>query len=358
MSSKSLNIRLGFEITEKSEETVLPLKNDFIDLLDAIKNAGSISAGAKKLGYSYRHVWNELKSWEAEFGRPLLERGRGKNSELSEFAEKLLWANKEVQAKYKEQIADLQAGISQSFRKAFQDSWDPVTIEGCGDSALNMLRELPDAREVEVNFTTSRNGLEAMSAGKCDVAGFNFPVGSTKDSEAFRTFGSLLPADEIRLISFATRLQGLVTQKGNPKKIYSVLDIACKKAKFVNRRTGTGTRILFDQVLKASGMEPQEIIGYDDISDSQFLTAVQVASGKADVGVCTENVAKESPLEFIPLVKEVYFLACKKEFLDTAKGQEFIAFLKNIDWDNYKEKLSGYDFKNIGEIRTVNEVFG
>lgn len=357
MSSKSFNIRLGFEVTENNEEGVLPLKNDFIDLIDAIKSTGSISAAAKKLGFSYRHIWNELKRWEEKFGQPLLERGRGKNSELSEFAEKLLWANKEVQAKYTKQIADLQAGISQSFRKAFKATWDPVTIEGCGDSALNMLREMPDALELEVNFTTSRSGLEALLAGKCDVAGFNFPVGSTKDSEAFRTFGSLLPDRELRLVCFATRLQGLVTQKGNPKKIYSVLDIACKKAKFVNRRTGTGTRILFDQVLKASGMEPEEIIGYDDISDSQFLTAVQVASGKADVGVCTENVAKESPLEFIPLVKEVYYLACKKEFLDTSKGQEFLAFLKSIDWNQYKEKLAGYDFKNIGEVKKVNEVF-
>lgn len=152
------------------------------------------------------------------------------------FGRAALWTNKEVEAKYKEQIIELQSGISYSFRKAFNSAWDPIVIEGCADSALNLLRRTTDC-EIELNFTTSRKGLEALREGKCELAGFNFPKSSTNNSKAFGTFGHLLTKNN-GLIFFATRLQGLAVAPGNPKKIYSILDIASRKAKFINRRKG------------------------------------------------------------------------------------------------------------------------
>lgn len=228
-------------------------------------------------------------------------------------------------------------------------------IEGCADSALNLLRRTTDC-EIELNFTTSRKGLEALREGKCELAGFNFPKSSTNNSKAFGTFGHLLTKNN-GLIFFATRLQGLAVAPGNPKKIYSILDIASRKAKFINRREGTGTRILFDQMLDVLAVKPEEIEGYNDISDTQFLTAVQIASGKVDVGLCTANVAKENGLDFIPLAKEVYYLAADEKFLETAKAKKFIQFLRSYDWAEFKDQLEGYDFTGTGEVFKVSDVF-
>ena len=178
MKSRLFNIRLSFEITENKSEGFFLLKNDLISLLDAIQRTGSIKAAAEELGYSFRHIWNELNKWEEELGQSLVNRSRGKNAELSPLAEQLLWTNKEVEAKYKEQIIELQSGISYSFRKAFNSAWDPIVIEGCADSALNLLRRTTDC-EIELNFTISRKGLEALREGKCELAGFNLPKSST-----------------------------------------------------------------------------------------------------------------------------------------------------------------------------------
>src|SRR3546814_13129186 len=41
-------------------------------LLFAVREHGSISAAAKSLGLSYRHVWGELKRWEQTLGRTLI----------------------------------------------------------------------------------------------------------------------------------------------------------------------------------------------------------------------------------------------------------------------------------------------
>ena len=52
------------------------------------------------------------------------------------------------------------------------------------------------------------------------------------------------------LYPFLKRKQGWFVAKGNPLGIQGVKDIADKKAHFVNRQKGAGTRILFDLLLK------------------------------------------------------------------------------------------------------------
>ena len=188
-----------------------------------------------------------------------------------------------------------------------------------------------------------------MREGKCELAGFNFPKSSTNNSKAFGTFGHLLTKNN-GLIFFATRLQGLAVAPGNPKKIYSILDIASRKAKFINRREGTGTRILFDQMLDVLAVKPEEIEGYNDISDTQFFTAVQIASGKVDVGLCTANVAKENGLDFIPLAKEVYYLAADEKFLETAKAKKFIQFLRSYVGQNLRTSSRGTTLRGPGKF--------
>ena len=86
-------------------------------------------------------------------------------------------------------------------------------------------------------------------------------------------------------------------------------------------------------MLDVLAVKPEEIEGYNDISDTQFFTAVQIAAGKVDVGLCTANVAKENGLDFIPLAKEVYYLAAADaKFLETEKTKNFLQFLRSYDW--------------------------
>lgn len=352
---KKLNVHLEFSFGTEPDSGRLPLRNSLIDMLDAVKSSGSLSGAAKLLKFSYRHLWNELNRWEKELGAELLVRGRGKNGELTEYAERLLWANKEIQARYLEQILDLKAGISQTFSRALKDNWDPIRIDGCADTALDKLRRIPHPNtfELEVSFSSSLAGLKLLAEGKCDLAGFNFPKASARGGSAAKLFLPLLDEEKNRLIFFASRLQGIATAAGNPLKIYSVLDLQLKHARFMNRAVGTGTRLIFDEQLTACGVKPEEIDGYDNISASAPLTAVNIASGKVDAGICTEKIAEQHGLDFIPLVKESYFLAARLSFLQSKKGEAFVEYLKTISWDD----LPGYDFSSCGEIMRVSDVF-
>ena len=87
------------------------------------------------------------------------------------------------------------------------------------------------------------------------------------------------------------------------------------------------------------------------------MSAVAIASSKADAGICTANIAEEFHLDFIPLAKEIYYLACTKDFLTSQKGTEFLSFLESIDWETYSKQLQGYDFSKIGEVLNPTDIF-
>ena len=65
------------------------IRNPLLDLLQAVAECGSISAAARALDLSYRHVWGELKRWELELGQPLILWEKGQAARLSEFGAKL-----------------------------------------------------------------------------------------------------------------------------------------------------------------------------------------------------------------------------------------------------------------------------
>jgi putative molybdopterin biosynthesis protein len=69
----------------------------------------------------------------------------------------------------------------------------------------------------------------------------------------------------------------------------------------VNRNSGSGTRILIDELL--DGRRPP---GYAVQAKSHNAVATAVAQGRADWGVAIDTVARAYGLEFIPLREEHY----------------------------------------------------
>ena len=75
--------RLQFHYTLSRQTSPALVRNPLIDLLQAVSTQGSISAGARALGLSYRHVWGELKRWEQELGNELLVWEKGQSARLT-----------------------------------------------------------------------------------------------------------------------------------------------------------------------------------------------------------------------------------------------------------------------------------
>lgn len=334
------------------------IRNALVDLLAAVRAEGSISGAARRLNLSYRHVWGELKRWEKEMGRPLILWDRGQAAQLSDFGNKLLWAERQAQARLAPQIAALHADLERAFSIAFDDAAHALTLHASHDLALVLLREhcMPMRLHLDVSFSGSLDALRALQAGRCTLAGFHLPPRPLRGGRIEATYAPLLPGEGQRLIGFARRVQGLAVAPGNPLGLSCIADVAARGARYVNRAPGTGTRLLTEALCDDAGIVGESLVGYAREETSHAAVAQAVAAGWADAGLCIEAEVRSRPLDFVPLLWEEYYLACPQEALDTPPLQTLLAALRSGEWQRKLASLAGYAPSRSGQIFRTGDV--
>jgi putative molybdopterin biosynthesis protein len=320
------------------------IRNPLMDLLHAVQEQGSISKASRALDLSYRHVWGALKKWELTLGRPLIVWDKGQRAQLTEFGEKLLWAERQAQARLAPQIEALRGDIERAFSTAFDDAAHVLTLYASHDAALSALREQAAARRLhlDIRFMGSVDAISALNAGRCMMAGFHTLDQPDSASLAAQTYRGLLQPGLHKLIGFAHRSQGLIVAKNNPLGLARLADLQQPGLRYVNRTQGTGTRVLLDELLAQAGLGSAGIAGYDTQEPSHIAVAQAVASGAADAGLGIEAAAREKGLDFVPLVQERYHLVCLKSALPQAPVQALLAELQSADWQTTLAGLPGY----------------
>jgi len=334
------------------------IRNALMDLLHAVKDCGSITAAAKALGLSYRHVWGELKRWEAELGHALIVWDKGQPARLSDFGEKLLWAERQAQARLAPQIESLHADLERAFAVAFDEASHVLTLFASHDDALAALREHAASKaqlHLDIRFCGSVDAISALNEGRCAVAGFHTPPQPAAGSLAQRTYQPLLQPGRHKLIGFARRSQGLMVARGNPLGLASIADLARSRARFVNRALGTGTRVLLDELLAHSQLAPHDIEGYLDTEPSHAAVAQAVASGAADAGLGIEAAARSRGLDFVSLLKEDYYLVCLKAALEEPPVQALLQVLRSEAWQEQVAGLPGYEPGPCGQVLSLRK---
>lgn len=339
------------------------VRNPLLDLLQAVNSEGSISAAARTLGLSYRHVWGELKRWESVLGQPLILWEKGQAARLSEFGAKLLLAERQVQARLLPQIEALRADLERAFAIAFDQSVHVLSFHASHDEGLAALGEEARAQglHLDIRFTGSVDAIRALNEGRCTMAGFHvrLPASSASQgasSHSQRTYKPLLRPGLHKLIGFARRSQGLIVARGNPLDLRGLGDLARPDVRFVNRARGTGTRVLFDELLAESDLAPSAIAGYAADEPSHAAVAQAVASGQADAGIGIEASARSRGLDFVPLVEEAYFLACLKSTLEQPATRALLALLSTAVWQQRLAALPGYTPMQSGEVLSMSRV--
>jgi len=334
------------------------IRNPLIELLHAVREHGSISAAAKGLGLSYRHVWGELKRWEAQLGHGLVIWDKGQPARLSEFGDKLLWAERQAQARLAPQIEALHADLERAFAVAFDDTAHVLTLFASHDDALAALREHAAANarlHLDVRFCGSVDAIGALNEGRCVMAGFHTPRLPAGGALARRAYQPLLRPGRHKLIGFAQRTQGLIVAPGNPLGLVSVQDLQRTGARFVNRALGTGTRVLLDELLAQAGLGSADIAGYANDEPSHAAVAQAIASGAADAGLGIEAAARSRGLGFAPLLKENYYLVCLKDALDEPPVRALLEVLRSAWWQHRLGALPGYEPDRCGEVLSMSE---
>jgi molybdate-binding protein/DNA-binding transcriptional regulator YhcF (GntR family) len=257
--------------------------------------------------------------------------------------------------------------VEQAVRLAL-DRWRAVAREpeipdarrlrfvGSHDLAITWLaahfQEILPGYGMQVRFTGSLGGLIALAQGQADIAGSH--LWDEKSGRYNAPFVSkLMPGKRVALLTMFHRRLGLILQNGNPKGIDGLGDLARKKARFVNRQSGSGTRVWLDASLRELGISPGQIQGFDDEKMTHSEVARAVAEGQADVGVGLEASAQAYGLDFLFLKEERYDLAIPAQNMDFPPVKALRSWLKSVDAERAVAEFGGYSTQEMGQIEWV-----
>jgi molybdate transport repressor ModE-like protein len=333
---------------------------DAMRLLAAIEATGHIAGACRICGVSYRHAWGLLRNIENEFGTALLETGRRKGSRLTPFGQRLLWADRRVDARLMPTFESMSSELQEELEGLCPDGHPRLRLHASHGFAIEGLMKIVNQTEsspVELRYRTAIEALASLERGECDLAGFEVPEGEF-EAPFLRQYAEWLDPARHCLIHLAVRNMGLFVQPDNPKNIYTLADLAKPDVRFVNRQIGSSTRYLVGLMLKKLGMETAQIRGYDSSEFTHMAIAAHIASSMADVGIGVETAAWRSQLPFIPLVKERYFFAVNRDSLSTPLMNRLFALMFDEPYQAYLAELVGYDATLVGKVQSLNEAFG
>jgi putative molybdopterin biosynthesis protein len=320
--------------------------NPLFDLLNAVRDSGSIRHAALALHCSYRYAWGALKQWEATLGEPLVAWTRGQPARLTPFAERLLWAERRARTRVQPHIEALRADLGRLLAEARDPQQQLLSVCASHDLALPLLQQHAAGRaalHLDIRFQGSVDSLRALNARQCQVAGFHVPALRGAAPLFARAMKPLLKPGLHKLIGCSRRQQGLMMRREHAGSVRTLPDLLRHPLRFVNRQVGSGTRLLLDHLMQEHGLDARQLPGYHDhLEHTHVAVGACIASGLADVGPGIEAAALEFGLHFVPLIEEDYFLACLKDTLATPAVQRLCAVLAGAPWSGLLGSLPGY----------------
>jgi putative molybdopterin biosynthesis protein len=190
-----------------------------------------------------------------------------------------------------------------------------------------------------------------LQRGEVHIAGVHLfdPVTGESNGPFLR---QTLKGSGYEVVTFATWEEGFLVRPGNPKSIHTAADLAEPTVTLINREEGSGARLLLDQRLRLSGVEPEQVQGYDRIVTTHFEVARAIAERQADVGIGIRSAAQHFGLEFVSLQTARYDLVVPKSYLKSHPTlAHLFETLVSRRFRNEIEALGGYDTSETGKVQ-------
>jgi molybdate-binding protein len=199
----------------------------------------------------------------------------------------------------------------------------------------------------------SMAALQALQRGEVHVAGLHLLDPATGESN-LPFLRRALKGSGYEVVTFATWEEGFLVRPGNPKSIRAAADLVEPTVTLVNREEGAGARLLLDQRLRAAGIDPCQVRGYDRTVSSHFEVARAIAGHQADVGIGIRSAAQLFGLDFVPLQAARYDLVVPKAYMKSHPTlANLFETIVSRPLRNEIEALGGYDTRETGKHQTL-----
>ncbi len=240
---------------------------------------------------------------------------------------------------------------SQSVVRVFHaddDFRNRLLVAGC-DPAISVLARhvRPAGVHLVLAHRNSSQALQLLRKDAVHIAGTHLRDEASGESN-LPEIRRIFPGRSVAVISFAVWEEGIVTARGNPKRIRSVAGFTQPGVTMVNREPGSGARRLLDSELKRAKIPVSRITGYGNCATGHLAAAWQVHTGAADCCVATQTAARAFGLGFVPLATERYDLALRRRYLELPAVQALFDVLSRSGFRRELESLGGYDTRAAG----------
>ena len=198
----------------------------------------------------------------------------------------------------------------------------------------------------------SLDGLVALRQGTAHLAGCHlFDSDTNQYNHPF--VKHFFPGQSTKLITLASRVQGLLFAPGNPQGVSGLEDLTRSGIRFINRNQGSGTRIWLDRRLRESGIQPEKIVGYTKELNSHTGIAHEIKFGLADLGIGLIAAGINHGLDSIPLFEEQYDLIIPGDRGEDQDIANIIDYLSTAGSRKMIAALPGYDVHETGACLEV-----
>lgn len=202
---------------------------------------------------------------------------------------------------------------------------------------------------IQPSFVGSLEGLMMLYRDQADIAAIHLLNTETNEYN-LPTIKQLFPQKDITVLRLASREQGFLVQKGNPKQVVGFQDLLRENISFVNRQKGSGTRILFDQLLTKHSIHSNQVSGYEREEWTHLATASYVASGRVDVTFGIGNSVEKLNLDFLPITTEFFDLVFQWKPENSSNLRKMMAIILSNEFRETLVSLKGYDLTEFGKI--------
>lgn len=230
------------------------------------------------------------------------------------------------------------------------EAHDTLVIMGCalGVGVLcDRLNRAPGAGRFRWLNRSSTGALTALASERIHVAGVHLVDARTGQANVVDVARARCPQPVV-LITLARWEAGLVMRPGDARKIRSICDLDRPRVRLVTREAGAGAQRLLERSLQPTGQRSEVLARAKLAAAGHLELARAIASGVADVGVATRDVAVSFGLGFVPLADERYDLALPRPLLSDPRVQRLFDALTST---TLRRELSsmGYDTRASGQ---------
>lgn len=203
---------------------------------------------------------------------------------------------------------------------------------------------------IQPTYIGSLEGMMMIYRGAADVAAVHLLDPTSKEYN-LPFIKQLFVHERISVISLASREQGFIVPKGNPKSITNFGDLTRKDVIFINRQKGSGTRFLLDAFLAQQEILPKNIKGYENEEWNHLATASQISRGSADVGFGIRSAAEQLGLDFIPVTQEQFDLVFRWTNENENELKSLYELICSEEFKASIAKIPGYKLNGLGQIK-------